>query len=116
MPATLPAHPLLFPSYNDYNDSMDRFPAPLEVLTNRQTLAWLLVPVMLLPVGITILFLFARVFALLGDTISAAALDWTALALGILWCLSLILLLLCTVFTLLGEKTEESDLEEQSYH
>jgi len=90
---------------------MDRFPAPLEVLTNRQTLAWLLVPVLMLPIGITMLFLFGRLFALLGDVISAAALDCTALALGILWCLSLVLLLLCTVFTLLGEKTEESDLE-----
>ncbi|MCL2710184.1 MAG: hypothetical protein FWE95_04820 [Planctomycetaceae bacterium] len=90
---------------------MDRFPAPLEVLTNRQTLAWLLVPVLMLPIGITMLFLFGRLFALLGDVISAAALDYTALALGILWCLSLVLLLLCTVFTLLGGKTEESDLE-----
>jgi len=108
--------PLSFSSYNDYNDSMDRLPTPLEVLTNRQTLAWLLVPVTLLPIGITILFLFGRFFALLGDVISAAALDWTALALCILWCLSLVLLLLCTVFTLLGEKTEASDLEEQSYH
>jgi uncharacterized membrane protein len=90
---------------------MDRFPAPLEILANRQTLAWLLVPVMFLPVGVTILFLFGRVFALLGDAISASALDWTALALSIFWCLSLILLLLCTVFMLLREKTEESELE-----
>jgi len=88
---------------------MDRFSAPLDVLTNRQTLAWLLVPVVFLPIGITMLFLFGRVFALLGDAISAAALDWTALALCILWCLSLVLLLLCTVFVLLREKTEESD-------
>jgi len=85
---------------------MDRFPAPLDVVTNRQTLAWLLVPVMFLPIGVTILFLFGRVFALLGDVISASVLDWTALALCILWCLSLVLLLLCTVFLLLAKEPE----------
>ena len=95
---------------------MDCFPAPLNILANRRTLSWLLVPVMALPIGITILFLFGRVFALFGDAISSSILDGTALALGILWCLSLVLLLLCTVFILLREKTEESDLEMQSLH
>ena len=93
---------------------MDRFPAPLELLTNRQTLSWLLVPVMFLPIGVTVLFLFGRVFALLGDAISAAILDGTALAFGIIWCLSLILLLLCTVFLLLSEEPMEGDLETQT--
>jgi uncharacterized membrane protein len=83
---------------------MDRFPAPLDCFANRQTLAWLLVPVMFLPVGVTILFLFARVFALLNDTISASVLDGTALALCILWCVSLVLLLLCVVSRLLREE------------
>ena len=89
-----------------YNGAMDRFPAPLEILTHRQTLSWLLVPVMFLPIAVAILFLFGRVFALLNDTISASALDWTALALCILWCGSLVLLLLCTVFLLLSEESE----------
>ena len=89
-----------------YNDPMDRFPTPLEFLTHRQTLSWLLVPVMFLPIVAVILFLFSRIFALLNDTISASALDWTALALCILWCVSLVLLLLCTVFLLLREEPE----------
>lgn len=94
------------PNCTAYNDGMDRFPAPLDVLTNRQTLSWLLVPVMFLPIGITILFLFGRIFALLGDAISASVLDWTALILCILWCLSLVLLLLCAVFLLLAKEPE----------
>jgi hypothetical protein len=94
------------PAFAVYNDFMDRFPAPLEFLAHRQTIAWLLVPVLFLPVGITILFLFARTFALLTDTISASVLDWTALVLCILWFLSLVLLLLCVVFRLLLEEEE----------
>ena len=90
---------------------MDRFPAPREVLVNRQTLAWLLMPVLFLPIGITILFLFGQVFVLLGDTFSASVLDWTALALCIFWCLTLVLLLLCTVFLLLVEKPEDEEAE-----
>jgi hypothetical protein len=93
---------------------MDRFPAPLELLTNRQTLSWLLVPVMFLPIGITVLFLFGRVFALLGDAISAAILDGTALAFGIVWCLALILLLLCTVFLLLSVDPVDGDSAERT--
>ena len=89
-----------------YNGSMDRLPDPLELLTRRQTLSWLLVPVMFLPIVLAILFLFGRVFALLNDTISASALDWTALVLCILWCVSLVLLLLCTVLLLLRDKPE----------
>jgi len=85
---------------------MDRFPAPLELLTDRRTLAWLLVPVLFLPIGVAILFLFGRVFAMLNDAFSASVLDWTALALCILWCLSLVLLLLCTAFLLLLEEGE----------
>ena len=86
---------------------MDSFPAPIEFLTHRRTLAWVLVPVMLLPIGTTILFLFGRVFALLHDTFSASLLDGTALVLSILWCLSLVLLLLCTVLSLLQDETDE---------
>jgi len=85
---------------------MDRFPAPLELLTDRRTLAWLLVPVLFLPVAVAVLFLFGRVFALLSDLFSASVLDGTALALCILWCLSLVFLLLCTVFLLLLEEEE----------
>jgi len=85
---------------------MDRFPIPLDFLTNRQTLAWLLVPVMFFPIGVAILFLFARIFTLLNDALSASILDGTALALCILWCLSLILLLICTAFSLLREESE----------
>jgi len=63
---------------------------------------------MLLPIGTTVLFLFARVFALLNDVFAASILDGVALALCILWCLSLILLVLCAVFVLLQEEPEES--------
>ena len=90
-----------------YNDLMDRFPTPLEFLARRYTLSWLLVPVMLLPIGTTILFLFGQVFALLNDTLSASILHGTALVLCILWCLSLVLLVLCTVLVLLQEEPEE---------
>jgi len=83
---------------------MDRFPAPLDVFANRQTLLWLLVPVMFLPIGITILFLCGRIFALWNDTFSASALAGTALLFCVLWCLSLILLLLCTVLLLVREE------------
>ena len=86
---------------------MDRFPAPLDFLAHRHTLAWLLVPVMLLPIGTTILFLFGQVFALLNDTISALVLHWTALVLSVLWCLALVLLVLCAVLVLLREEPEE---------
>jgi predicted ferric reductase len=88
---------------------MDRFPAPLDFLTHRQTLAWLLVPVLFFPIAATILSIFGRIFALLNDTLSASILDYTALALALLWCLSLVLLLLCAVFRLLRE---ESDAEQ----
>ena len=93
---------------------MDRLTMPFEILANRQTLSWLLVPVMFLPIGITILFLCGRVFAMLGDALSVLVLDWTALALCIVWCLSLVLLLICTVFTLLWEELENDDEELQS--
>ena len=86
---------------------MDRFPDPLEFLTHRRTLSWLLVPVMSLPIGTTVLFLFGRVFALLNDTLSASILDGTALGLCILWCLSLVLLVICVVLVFLGEEPKE---------
>jgi len=101
-------------NYIAYNDRMDRVPSPLEFLANRQTLAWLLVPVVFLPVAVTILFLFGRVFALLGDTLSASILDWTALAFCIIWCLTLVSLLLCTAFLLLWENPENGDSEPLS--
>ena len=85
---------------------MDHFPAPLDLLANRRTLAWLLVPVMFLPVSMAVLVIFGRIFALLNDTFSASILDWTALALGILWCLSLIALLICVVLLTLREESE----------
>ena len=88
---------------------MDRFPYPLDVLATRQSLAWLLVPVLFLPVSTTMLFLFAQLFALLGDALSAAVLAWTALALCMLWLLALVLLLLCTVLMLL--RTSDSEME-----
>ena len=86
---------------------MNRFPAPLELLTRRNTLSWLLVPVLLLPIGTTILFLFGQVFALLNDPLSASVLNWTALVLCIFWCLALVLLVLCAVLVLLREEPEE---------
>jgi hypothetical protein len=86
---------------------MGHFPSPLEVLANRQTLSWMLVPVMFLPIGVTVLFILGRVFALLNDAFSASILDGTALALGILWCLSLVSLLLCAVLLILREEPEQ---------
>ena len=84
---------------------MDRSSAPLDLLANRRTLAWLLVPVMFLPVSMAVLVIFGRIFALLNDTFSASILDFTALALGILWCVSLIVLLICVVLLILREKS-----------
>ncbi|MDR0328119.1 MAG: hypothetical protein LBI05_07490 [Planctomycetaceae bacterium] len=85
---------------------MDNLPSPLDYLANRRTLSWLLVPITFLPIGLTVLFGFGRVFALLNDTLSASILDGTALALGILWCLSLVLLLLCAALIVLREEPE----------
>ena len=90
-----------------YNGYMDHFSAPFESQFLRRTLAWLLVPVLFLPIATTVLFIFGRIFALLNDALSAAILDYTALALGIIWGLSLVLLLLCSVFLLLREEIDE---------
>ena len=85
---------------------MDRIPASFDFPANRQTLLWLLVPVLLLPIGTTVLFIFARVFALLNDAFSASILNGMALVFSILWCLSLVLLVLCMAFLLLREESE----------
>jgi len=61
-------------------------------------------PVLFLPIGTAILFLFGRIFALLSDPLSAAILDGTALLIGVLWCFSLVLLLVCTACLLLRQE------------
>lgn len=71
-------------------------------ITNRLTLQWLLVPVILLPLGMTFLFSFGRLFIMLDDSLSASILDCCALGLGLVWLLSVFALLLCVVFVLLS--------------
>jgi len=83
---------------------MDRLPTPLEILADRRILSWFLVPVVSLPIGMAVLFLFGQIFALLGDTFSASMLNGTALVLGIFWCLSLVFLLIGAAFMLLREE------------
>jgi hypothetical protein len=79
---------------------MQEFPSPFEILANRRTMQWLLVPTMLLPVGMVFLFTFSCFFALFGDPISSAILNWLAFGLGFAWFLSLVSLLICVVLVL----------------
>ncbi|MDR2439931.1 MAG: hypothetical protein LBE12_11245 [Planctomycetaceae bacterium] len=83
---------------------MKEIPSPIEILANRQTIQWLLVPVILLPIGMVFLFTFGRFFAMFGDLVAGAILDWLALGLGFFWLLSLISLLMCVTLFLLKNK------------
>ncbi|MDR3198406.1 MAG: hypothetical protein LBU34_11115 [Planctomycetaceae bacterium] len=80
---------------------MKEFPSPMEIFANRQTIQWLLVPIILLPVGMVFLFTFGRFFVLFGDLTAAAILDWLALGLGFFWLLSLIAQLICVALLLI---------------
>ncbi|MDR1964176.1 MAG: DUF3292 domain-containing protein [Planctomycetaceae bacterium] len=85
---------------------MKEIRSPIEILANRRTIQWLFVPVILLPVGMVFLFTFGRFFAIFGDPISAAILDWLALGLGFFWFLSLVSQLLCVALFLSKEDDE----------
>ena len=77
---------------------MDKFPL-LPLL--RKVLSLLLIPTVLLPVGIVVLFVFARFFAISGDPVSAAVLDGTAIGFTVLWLIGLVALLIGVVLTTL---------------
>jgi hypothetical protein len=86
---------------------MKEFPSPVETLASRQTIQWLFVPIILLPIGMVFLFTFGRFFALFGDTFSARILDWLALGLGFFWLLSLVSQLMCVALFLLKHNNSE---------
>ena len=76
---------------------MDKFSLPLL----RRVLSLLLIPAVLLPVGITALFVFARFFAISGDPVSAAVLDGTAIGFTVLWLIGLVTLQIGVVLAIL---------------
>ncbi len=77
----------------------------------RRAIQILLIPTILLPVGMVFLFTFGRFFAMSGDRISAAVLDWTALGLGFFWFLGLVALLLAVVLLTLGRQRDDTELD-----
>ena len=80
---------------------MDKFPSSALL---RQVMSLLLIPTVLLPVGIALLFVFARFFAISGDSVSANILDGTALGFAVLWFLGLVALLIAVVVATLQER------------
>lgn len=71
----------------------------------------LLLAAVVLPMGSVFLFVFGRLFSVLGDSVSSAILDGAALVAALCWILVLISLLFCTVVVLLNE--EKEDVEEE---
>ncbi|MDR2756471.1 MAG: hypothetical protein LBC20_12255 [Planctomycetaceae bacterium] len=86
---------------------MKEFPSPIEILANRQTIQWLLVPVIFLPIGMVFLFTFGRFFAMFRDRVAETIFDWLALGLGFFWLLSLVSLLMCIALFLLKNNNNE---------
>jgi hypothetical protein len=86
---------------------MKEFPSPIEIFASRQTIQWLFVPIILLPIGMVFLFTFGRFFSLFGDRVSAIIFDWLALGLGFFWFLSLVFQLMCIALFLLKNKDNE---------
>ena len=87
---------------------MDKFPPPTLL---RQVMTLLLIPTVLLPVGIALLFVFARFFAIFGDPVSAGILDVTAIGFFVLWFLCLVAQLIavvCVVLHLSGVPQDEA--------
>ena len=72
-------------------------------------MVFLLIPTVLLPVGIALLFVFARFFAISGDSISATILDATALGFAVLWLLGLVALLIAVVLAVLQNPSQEDE-------
>jgi hypothetical protein len=68
----------------------------------RRALTLLLTTGCVLPVAITIVVGVARLLTAMGDEAGALALDRTALALGILWVIGLVCLLLALAIHILG--------------
>ena len=77
---------------------MDKFPPPALL---RQVMSLLLIPTVLLPAGIALLFVFSRVFSVRGDPVSAGILDGTAIGFTVLWLLGLVDLLIAVVLAVL---------------
>jgi len=77
---------------------MDKFPPPFLLC---QVMSLLLVPTVLLPVGIALLFVFSRIFSVCGDPVSAGILDGTAIGFTVLWLLGLVALLIAVVLAVL---------------
>ncbi|MDR2117350.1 MAG: hypothetical protein LBP87_13310 [Planctomycetaceae bacterium] len=86
---------------------MKEFPSPIEIFCYRQTIQWLLVSVILLPIGMIFLFTFGRFFAMFGDLVAATIFDWLALGLGFFWFLSLVSLLMCVALQLLKNNNND---------
>lgn len=56
---------------------------------SKKIIFFLLIPIVLLPLGIAFLLIFGRVFAMLEDQISGNVLDWVAFFLAFLWVIDL---------------------------
>ena len=85
---------------------MAKFPPPFLL---RQVMSLLLVPAVLLPVGIALLFVFARIFAVSSDPVSAGILDGTAIGFTVLWFLGLVAMLIAVVLAVLQNSTAGND-------
>jgi hypothetical protein len=71
-------------------------------LIPRRALTFLLAAGCVLPVAIAIVVGVGRLLSAMGDAAGALALDRTALALGILWAIALVCLLLALAIQILG--------------
>lgn len=98
-------------SYNDAMSSLFSVPMPPKKNIFRLLLFRLLLAAVVLPMGSVFLFVFGRLFSVLGDSVSSAILDGAALVAALCWILVLISLLFCTVVVLLNE--EKEDVEEE---
>ncbi len=79
-----------------------------ERIVPRVIVLLLLVGALILPVAISVLFGLAKLLAAMGDSLGAAALDWVALAAGVLWVLDLVALVVVqTIESLSGDSRNE---------
>ena len=77
-------------------------------------MVFLLIPTVLLPVGIALLFVFARFFAISGDSISATILDATALGFTVLWFLGLVAMLIAVALAVLQNSSQGDENDNGS--
>lgn len=73
---------------------MKRESSSIELLIGRRTVQVLIISVILLPVGMTFLFVSGRLFHWFGDAFAATIFDGIALGLGFFWLLTLVALIL----------------------